>query len=52
MVRAWTVFLGETYLKCFLTRSEADILAFGLKSWIIDHDMDPDVVKIKEEVMT
>lgn len=52
VTKVYAVFLGETFLKCFGTRLEADLLSFGLKSWIIDHDMDPDIVRIKEEVMS
>lgn len=51
MVKAHAVFLGDVYLKCFLTQSEADILCVGLRIWLANHDMDTDIVRIKEEVM-
>ncbi len=48
----YCVFMENTFIKTFSTLCEADICAMGLKMWLIEHNLDTDIVKIKEEVMS
>lgn len=51
MTKLYCVFIDDIYLKCFSSSAEADILAYGLRAFLISHHMDMDIVKVKEEVV-
>ncbi len=46
------VFIQSIFIKSFKTRLEADICATGIQLWLVDRGFDPDIVTIKEEVVS
>lgn len=50
-MKAYYVYLGDVFLKCFRTEHEAFILSKGLEIFLAMHDMDVDMVRIVEEVV-
>lgn len=48
-MEVYCVYLDNVYLKAFKNEADAEILCDGLRLFLITHDMDMDMAKIRKE---
>ena len=50
-MEVYCVYLGDVYLKSFTSQIDAEILSNGLQIFLIAHDLDIDMVRIRKETL-